>query len=1069
MFTDDNRVKSHRINRKMDYTLSELIDIPLLQNLLEKLNVISSFPFAIMDNDGNVLTAVAWQDICTKFHRIHPECKNECIKSDRYIYEHINEANPAVSYQCPHGLIDNAVPIIVDGKYLGNFFTGQIFLEKPDLEYFKKQAEFYGFDEKEYMEAVEKVPIWTKEKLIQHLDFFKGFIDIITGIGLNQLREKEAYKFIKESEEQHRTILQTAMDGFVVTDLQGGLTEVNETYCLMSGYSEAELLTMNISDLEVSEDAEAIASRIQKIYAHGEDRFETFHRRKNGIVYDVEVSAKYKPDGGGRCVAFLRDITGRKKAKETLLQTQILLNSSIESQKDTILFSIDHHYRYLYFNKAHSDAMKFGYKQDISLEMNILDCITSDEDRIAAKENFDRALRGESHSNIRVFGDFQHACYESFFNPVVNEHNEIIGATGLARNISDRKNAEEVLKLSETRYKKAQQVGHIGSWEYDLKNGTFWGSDEGKRIYGFDVASDIFTAEEVMECVVGRDRVNQALVDLIEKNKPYNIVFDVIQHNSNETRTINSIAELVMNEQGIPVKVTGVLLDITERIRGEELLKESEEKFRTMSDQSVDLIALTDANGMITYASSSSRALFHYEPEELCGRNFTYFLHESSVSKAVAAFRLTIGSGESVKNIELTMKRKDGSLFDGELSGSVFQSSSQKGTLVTIHDITEHRLAEKTIKESEALYRNLVEQSLDGVYKSTHAGKFVEVNPAMVKMLGYSSKEELMAIDIKTQLYFSPDERESLISDEMQGKSGVYPLRKKDGSEIWVEDHGWYNYDENGNILFHEGILRDVTTRKQVEDEIRMFNETLENRIAERTAQLEASNKELAVHMDEVEQFTYIASHDLQEPLRTLTNFTQLIMEDYSGKLDEDGNKYIGFINKAAGRMRELVTGLVEYSVLGKESVLAIADCNKIVREVLSDINDSINESKAKITVMELPTIKCYETELRLMFQNLIVNAIKFKKKDVLPEINISAEKKDKGWLFSIQDNGIGIDDKNKEKIFIIFKRMHNRSDYKGTGIGLAHCKKIAELHGGKIWVESTLDSGSVFQFTIPV
>ena len=143
----------------MEYKLEDLIDIPLLQNLQEKLNTIYSFPSAIIDNDGKVLTAVGWQDICTKFHRTNAQCEKECIKSDRYILEHLHEANPAISYQCPHGLVDNATPIIIDGKHLGNFFTGQFFLEKPDLDFFGKQAKKYGFNEKAYLEAVKKVPI----------------------------------------------------------------------------------------------------------------------------------------------------------------------------------------------------------------------------------------------------------------------------------------------------------------------------------------------------------------------------------------------------------------------------------------------------------------------------------------------------------------------------------------------------------------------------------------------------------------------------------------------------------------------------------------------------------------------------------------------------------------------------------------------------------------------------------------------------------------------------------------------------------------------------------------------
>jgi signal transduction histidine kinase len=264
-------------------------------------------------------------------------------------------------------------------------------------------------------------------------------------------------------------------------------------------------------------------------------------------------------------------------------------------------------------------------------------------------------------------------------------------------------------------------------------------------------------------------------------------------------------------------------------------------------------------------------------------------------------------------------------------------------------------------------------------------------------------------------------------------------------------------------------ILKNRNKLKHAENGLRKLNTTLEERVAERTHQLETINRELLFKNKELEQFTFIASHDLAEPLNALTNFTQLLHNEYSGKLDEDGNASIDFIYHSAIRMKLLLKGLLDYSLLGKDSVVSAVDCNKIVSEVLSDLKDSIEGSKAKIAVQTLPVISGYPSELRFLFHHLINNAIKFRKKDVSPEINISVESTENERVFSIEDNGIGLKEQDKEKVFVIFKRMVKRDEYEGTGIGLAQCKKIVELHGGRIWVESEPGVGSRFIFTIPV
>lgn len=256
--------------------------------------------------------------------------------------------------------------------------------------------------------------------------------------------------------------------------------------------------------------------------------------------------------------------------------------------------------------------------------------------------------------------------------------------------------------------------------------------------------------------------------------------------------------------------------------------------------------------------------------------------------------------------------------------------------------------------------------------------------------------------------------------------------------------------------------------------EIQKMNFELEQKVKERTETILKREKTLAEQNrilknqnKELEQFTYITSHDLQEPLRSLVSFTELLEQEFAGKLDGNGDLYIDFIAKSSRRMQELVKGLLDYSRIGREKQLVEVDCNQIVKDVLSDMAITLAESEAKISVDDLPKLSGYATELRQLFQNLISNAVKFRKKGVVPEVKISVQEREKDWLFAIQDNSIGIDEKDMHKLFVIFKRLNNREEYEGTGIGLAHCKKIVELHGGTIWAESKLGEGSTFKFTI--
>lgn len=283
-----------------------------------------------------------------------------------------------------------------------------------------------------------------------------------------------------------------------------------------------------------------------------------------------------------------------------------------------------------------------------------------------------------------------------------------------------------------------------------------------------------------------------------------------------------------------------------------------------------------------------------------------------------------------------------------------------------------------------------------------------------------------------------------------------------------------------GGITFYRVRINAVKRQRKVLEQkvkeqtiqlVRLNDEEHKARVDAENAREEAdnANEELEKKNKELEQFVYIASHDLREPLRTTSGFVELFQKQYKGKLDEKADTYLTYITQSADRMKMLIDDLLDYSRIGNKTELQQVDCNLILQEVLTDLGTALNETGAEIKAGRLPVITAYPTGIKQLFQNLITNGIKFRKKDGSPKIQISSELKDDVWKFSFTDNGIGIDKQNSEKIFIIFQRLHNRQEYEGSGIGLAHCKKIVELHNGNIWVESFGSDGSTFHFTLPV
>jgi PAS domain S-box-containing protein len=391
--------------------------------------------------------------------------------------------------------------------------------------------------------------------------------------------------------------------------------------------------------------------------------------------------------------------------------------------------------------------------------------------------------------------------------------------------------------------------------------------------------------------------------------------------------------------------------------------------------------------------------------------------------------------------------------FNGMLAGI----QRRDAELMAAHEELERRVAVRTaeLQESERRFRLLVEEVRDyAIFMLDPQGFVTSWNAGAQRIKGYRAEE---AIGLHLSQFYPVEEKEKhtaenlLSSAAAEGRSEAEGWRlRKDGSRFWASVTITALHGPQGHLIGYSKITRDLTEQKRAEELLR-----------QQAAELARSNAEL-------QRFTSVASHDLQEPLRMVTTFMQLVSERCSGKLDAESNEFIGYAVDGALRMRQLVSDLLTYShVSSNPEETEPVDFEQVLREVLRDLDVMIRESEARITHDRMPIVLAVRSQIIQLFQNLLTNAIKFSKPNP-PQIHVSAQARGTEWTFSVRDNGIGIRSEYFDRIFIMFKRLHDRTQFAGTGIGLAICKRIVERHHGRIWVESTPGRGSTFFFTLP-
>lgn len=471
--------------------------------------------------------------------------------------------------------------------------------------------------------------------------------------------------------------------------------------------------------------------------------------------------------------------------------------------------------------------------------------------------------------------------------------------------------------------------------------------------------------------------------------------------------------------------------------------------FRNLLESAPDAVVIVNERGRIELANKQVELLFGYRKSELIGRHVEVLIPkrfmESHARHRKGYFQAPAARSMG-QNLDLYAVKNSGDEFPVEISLSPLHTDQGLLVSASIRDVTDRR-------EADEKFRDLLNSAPDAMVIVNETGDIELANKQTEMLFGYDN-EELIGQKIETLLpkRFQgkhAGHRESFFNaPNVRGMGQGLELfgQKKNGLEFPVEIS--LSPLETKAGLLVSAAIRDITERKEKELELSQY-----------ARQLESKNKEL-------EQFAYIASHDLQEPLRTVSSFVELLIEDHGSDLDADADTYLHYISEASQRMTQLIKGLLDYSRIGSQSTLSEVDCSQLMMDIAKDLDVAIAEKCAEVHWQDLPTFVTYANELRQLLQNLVANAVKFHKPDARPHVTISAKRDGRAWRFTVADNGIGIDEQYKERIFMIFQRLHTRQEYEGTGIGLAHCKKIVDLLGGTIWVESEPGQGCQFHFT---
>ncbi|WP_081580343.1 PAS domain S-box protein [Methanobacterium formicicum] len=723
----------------------------------------------------------------------------------------------------------------------------------------------------------------------------------------------------------------------------------------------------------------------------------------------------------------------------------------------------------------HTAEEMFGMSQGEIIAVGRDGLLIQDESFQAAIK--ERAQKGRIKAELifkRKNGSlFKGELTSTFFT----DEDKILKTHSVIRDISDRQKAEESLQESERKWRTLFETLPVGVSVLDKERNVVYHNPSLGKILG--LSKDDLISKKFANRKYVYSNMKELSFDEIPSNKAFNEK-KLVHEEIGVIKEDNSIIWTMVSATPLPFSDLSVIIvtsDITARRNIEEDLK----RHAALLDVSYEAIFSWNFEDGILSWNQGAETLYGYNKKESIGLN-SHNLLKTEFPMDLNEFIEKLKK-DKIWSGELVHTRKDGKriIVESRLQ-LIEENSGEKVVIETNRDITDRKKSEIKLKETldnleeiveertkelelaNDYNRNLIETSLDPLVTIGPDGRITDVNKATEKVTGYL-RGELVGTDF-ADYFTEPEKAEKGYQQVFQyGLVRDYPLeiRHKDGTLTPVLYNASIYRDGSGEVVGVFAAARDITERKKAEKELREYWENLEEEVKLRTEELAKSNAEL-------EQFAYVASHDLREPLRMITSFLQLLDRRYSGQLDGDAHEFINFAVDGAKRLDKMIIDLLEYSrIANKEMMFSEVDFEKVMEQVNLNLNIIIYENNAEVTYDYLPKrVMADESQMIVLFQNLVGNAIKYRSNEE-PKIHISAQKEKKFFIFKVKDNGIGMESKYLERIFTIFQRLHTHNEYEGSGIGLSIAQRIVHQHGGEIWVESQQGKGSTFFFTIKI